>query len=58
MLFKPTGKYLESYEAGARAYYSGKKLEDNPHLSGPDVSMSTWWETGYVQAEEVNEDNN
>ena len=44
---KPIGKYKKAYEAGREAKRQGKKLTDNPNLYGPDITMSSWWESGW-----------
>ena len=51
MDIKPRGKYLKSYQAGYLARQNGESIDTNPNRYAPDVSMSSWWESGWIKAD-------
>ncbi len=55
MKFTPTGKYDKAKRRGAKDFLAGKSVEDNPYLRRPDVALSSWWQTGFLQEKHRNE---
>lgn len=49
MRFTPIGKYKKAKQRGSKDFLAGKKVEDNPYLRLPDVALSSWWQTGFLQ---------
>lgn len=58
LAMKPIEKRcVRARQKGADAYRAGKKMEDNPYLADPLVALSSWWQTGYIQAKNEGTDN-
>ena len=49
MKFNPLPKYEKAKECGVSAALADKTLDDNPYLRQPDIALSSWWQTGFLQ---------
>ena len=47
---KPIKENKKAYELGIEDARRGRSLEDNPFKRMSRLSLSTWWEAGYLKA--------
>ena len=47
--FKPIQKHQQAKQRGIQDYLAGKNMTDNPYLRQPDIALSSWWQTGFLQ---------
>ena len=48
-------QYISVREEGKADYRDGKELSDDPYTHFSDISLSSWWQAGYLQEKQKND---
>lgn len=46
----PIGQSARVRDRGREAFKAGKSFDDNPYVHLSKVSLSSWWQAGYLNA--------